>query len=97
MRVKRRCLHVAAAMSWGMSACLLFAGIQVESHGLRLLLMFMLTVAATFTSSALLVALLAPMPAVYRAGFRDGAESRDERPKLTVVRDERAVGESRWF
>lgn len=93
MKVKRRCLHVGATAAWAVSACLLAVGIEVESHALRLLLMFALTVAATLTSAAILVSMLAPMPAVYRAGFRDGAEAACP-PKLTVVRD--SVGE-RWF
>jgi hypothetical protein len=96
MRVKRRCLHVGAAVAWVVSLGLLCLGIHAETATIRMLLIFVLTVAATLTSSALLVALLAPMPAVYRAGFRDGAES-NERPRLTVVRDERASGDSRWF
>lgn len=66
-----------------------------DSHVLRLLLIFVLTVAATLTSAGILVSMLAPMRAVYRSGFRDGVESGSLRPKLTVVRDE-AVGD-RWF
>jgi hypothetical protein len=61
----------------------------------RLLLLFALTVAGTLTSTGILVALLVPMPAVYRAGFRDGVESNAERPALTIVRNDRSVGNYR--
>jgi hypothetical protein len=93
LRVKRRCLHAGASAAWLAGATLLIVGMQTDSHVVRLLLIFTLTVAATLTSAAILVALLAPMPAVYRSGFRDGVESSSP-PKLTVVRG--VVGDQ-WF
>lgn len=99
MRLKRRCLHLGAGVAWTASLGLLCFGLHNgdETIAVRMLMMFTLTLATTFTSSAILVALLAPMRSAYRSGFRDGVESTNSQPRLTVVRNDKAVGESRWF
>lgn len=79
----RRTLHLITFGAWAASIGLLVADCIYDEHQLRVALMFTLSVAVSLTTASVVVAMLAPMPAVYLRGFQDGAESR--RPTLSVV------------
>jgi hypothetical protein len=78
-------MHLITTATWVVSVGLLVADCIYDEHQLRVALMFTLSMAVAMTTAAVVVAMLAPMPAVYLRGFQDGAESR--RPTLAVVNE----------